>query len=406
MYAFSDKETSWLQFQKAYLTMEGSEKAVAVMRSLFEGLGHTVYGLDSADKVKYHAAAVLASNAVVGLFYSAQQLLSECGFAEEESRKLLAPLITENVSSIVKNGCAKALTGPVERADVQTVKNHLAALQGSDEEAVYRSISKKLTALANAMLTAYDYSTAKLQDEAGIHGILVGDSLGNVILGYEDTISVTMEDMIHHGAAVARGAKNALVVVDMPFMSYQTSVYDAVVNAGRLMKEGRANAVKLEGGVSVCPQIKAITDAGIPVMAHLGLTPQSINAFGGFKVQGKNEVAARKLIDDAKAVEEAGAFALVLECVPAKLAKIISEQLTIPTIGIGAGAGCDGQILVYQDMLGMFSDYTPKFVKRFAEVGSVMKEAFANYIKEVQAETYPADEHTFKIDDGVLEKLY
>ena len=257
-----------------------------------------------------------------------------------------------------------------------------------------------------AMLTAYDYSTAKLQDEAGIHGILVGDSLGNVILGYEDTISVTMEDMIHHGAAVARGARNALVVVDMPFMSYQTSVYDAVVNAGRLMKEGRANAVKLEGGVSVCPQIKAITDAGIPVMAHLGLTPQSINAFGGFKVQGKNEAAARKLIDDAKAVEEAGAFALVLECVPAKLAKIISEQLTIPTIGIGAGAGCDGQILVYQDMLGMFSDYTPKFVKRFAEVGSVMKEAFANYIKEVQAETYPAEEHTFKIDDEVLEKLY
>lgn len=257
-----------------------------------------------------------------------------------------------------------------------------------------------------AMLTAYDYSTAKLQDEAGIHGILVGDSLGNVILGYEDTISVTMEDMIHHGAAVARGAKNALVVVDMPFMSYQTSVYDAVVNAGRLMKEGRANAVKLEGGVSVCPQIKAITDAGIPVMAHLGLTPQSINAFGGFKVQGKNEAAARKLIDDAKAVEKAGAFALVLECVPAKLAKIISEQLTIPTIGIGAGAGCDGQILVYQDMLGMFSDYTPKFVKRFAEVGSVMKEAFASYIKEVQAETYPAEEHTFKIDDEVLEKLY
>ena len=257
-----------------------------------------------------------------------------------------------------------------------------------------------------AMLTAYDYSTAKLQDEAGIHGILVGDSLGNVILGYEDTISVTMEDMIHHGAAVARGAKNALFVVDMPFMSYQTSVYDAVVNAGRLMKEGRANAVKLEGGVSVCPQIKAITDAGIPVMAHLGLTPQSINAFGGFKVQGKNEAAARKLIDDAKAVEEAGAFALVLECVPAKLAKIISEQLTIPTIGIGAGAGCDGQILVYQDMLGMFSDYTPKFVKRFAEVGSVMKEAFANYIKEVQAETYPAEEHTFKIDDEVLGKLY
>ena len=256
------------------------------------------------------------------------------------------------------------------------------------------------------MLTAYDYSTAKLIDEAGINAILVGDSLGMVVLGYEDTLSVTMEDMIHHSAAVSRGIKDTLLITDMPFMSYQTSVYDAVVNAGRLVKEGHAQAVKLEGGREVCPQIKAIVDASIPVCAHLGLTPQSVNAFGGFKVQGKNEAAARKLIDDAKAVEEAGAFALVLECVPAKLAKIISEQLTIPTIGIGAGAGCDGQILVYQDMLGMFSDYTPKFVKRFAEVGSVMKEAFANYIKEVQAETYPAEEHTFKIDDEVLGKLY
>lgn len=257
-----------------------------------------------------------------------------------------------------------------------------------------------------AMLTAYDYSTAKLEDEAGINGILVGDSLGNVVLGYEDTISVTMEDMIHHGAAVARGAKDALVVIDMPFMSYQTSVYDAVVNAGRLMKEGRANAVKLEGGAEVCPQIKAITDAGIPVMAHLGLTPQSVNAFGGYKVQGKSEAAAKKLIEDAKAIEKAGAFAVVLECVPAKLAEMVSGKLDIPTIGIGAGAGCDGQILVYQDMLGMFSDYTPKFVKRFAEVGQVMKSAFADYIREVQEGSYPAPEHTFQIDEEVLEKLY
>ena len=201
-----------------------------------------------------------------------------------------------------------------------------------------------------AMLTAYDYSTAKLQDEAGIHGILVGDSLGNVILGYEDTISVTMEDMIHHGAAVARGAKNALVVVDMPFMSYQVSVEEAMYNAGRLMKEGRCQAVKLEGGASVCPQIKAITAASIPVMAHIGLTPQSVNVFGGFKVQGKSEEGAKKLIEEAKAVEEAGAFAIVLECVPAKLAEIISESINIPTIGIGAGSGCDGQILVYQDL--------------------------------------------------------
>lgn len=256
------------------------------------------------------------------------------------------------------------------------------------------------------LLTAYDYSTARLMDEAGINGILVGDSLGNVMLGYEDTISVTMEDMIHHGAAVARGAKNALVIIDMPFMSYQTSVYDAVVNAGRLMKEGRATAIKLEGGSEVCPQIKAITAASIPVMAHLGLTPQSINAFGGFKVQGKSEAAARKLIEDARAVEEAGAFAVVLECVPAKLAKIVSESISIPTIGIGAGKGCDGQILVYQDMLGMYSDFTPKFVRRFANVGETMKAAFAEYCKSVQDGTFPAPEHEFAISDDVLDKLY
>ena len=256
------------------------------------------------------------------------------------------------------------------------------------------------------MLTAYDYSTAKLIDEAGVNSILVGDSLGNVILGYEDTISVTMEDMIHHGAAVARGAKNALVVIDMPFMSYQTSVYDALVNAGRLMKEGRGDAVKLEGGVEVCPQIKAIVDAGIPVCAHIGLTPQSINAFGGFKVQGKSEAAAKKLLEDAKAVEEAGAFAAVIEGVPAKIAALITEQLHIPTIGIGAGKDCDGQVLVYQDMLGMFSDFTPKFVKRYANIGEVMKEAFQNYIKEVQDGIFPAEENTYKVDDSVIEKLY
>ena len=256
------------------------------------------------------------------------------------------------------------------------------------------------------MLTAYDYSTAKLIDEAGVNSILVCDSLGNVILGYEDTISVTLEDMIHHGAAVARGAKNALVVIDMPFMSYQTSVYDALVNAGRLMKEGRGDAVKLEGGVEVCPQIKAIVDAGIPVCAHIGLTPQSINAFGGFKVQGKSEAAAKKLLEDAKAVEEAGAFAVVIEGVPAKIAALITEQLHIPTIGIGAGKDCDGQVLVYQDMLGMFSDFTPKFVKRYANIGEVMKEAFQNYIKEVQDGVFPAEENTYKVDDSVIEKLY
>lgn len=256
------------------------------------------------------------------------------------------------------------------------------------------------------MLTAYDYSMAKLIDEAGINMILVGDSLGMVMLGYEDTISVTMEDMIHHTRAVARGVSNALVVADMPFLSYQTSVYDAVCNAGRLMKEGRAQAVKLEGGKEFAEHIRAITNASIPVVAHLGLTPQSLNAFGGFKVQGKSEEAARKLVEDAKAIEEAGAVAVVLECVPAKLAELISGQLHIPTIGIGAGAGCDGQVLVYQDMLAMFGDFKPKFVKQFAEIGAMMKEAFGKYMEEVKSGAFPAPEHTFKIDDDVIQKLY
>jgi 3-methyl-2-oxobutanoate hydroxymethyltransferase len=257
-----------------------------------------------------------------------------------------------------------------------------------------------------SMLTAYDYSTAKLVDEAGINSILIGDSLGMTMLGYENTLSVTMEDMIHHTAAVARGAKNALIVADMPFMSYQTSVYDAVVNAGRLIKEGGAQAVKLEGGLEVCEQIRAIVNASIPVVAHLGLTPQSINAFGGFKVQGKGEAAAQKLLDEARAVEKAGAFGVVLECVPEKLARYISEQLSIPTIGIGAGAGCDGQVLVYQDMLALFSDFKPKFVKYFANIGEQMKEAFRAYDKEVKDGTFPAKEHTYAMDDSIIDKLY
>ena len=256
------------------------------------------------------------------------------------------------------------------------------------------------------MLTAYDYTTAKLLDESGIDSILVGDSLGMVVLGYDDTLSVTMEDMIHHSAAVARGAKNALIVTDMPFMSYQTSVYDAVVNAGRLVKEGKAQAVKLEGGIEFCEHIKAIVKASIPVCAHIGLTPQSINAFGGFKVQGKGKQEAQRLLDEARAVEEAGAFAVVLECVPEKLAKKISESISIPTIGIGAGAGCDGQVLVYQDMLAMYSDFKPKFVKQYAQVGSVMKDAFRQYIDEVKSGAFPSEEHTFKIDDDIIENLY
>lgn len=255
------------------------------------------------------------------------------------------------------------------------------------------------------MLTCYDYSTAKLMDAVGVEILLVGDSLGNTMLGYENTLPVTMEDMLAHTAAVSRGAKNALILGDMPFLSYQTSVYDAVMNAGRFMKEAGANAVKLEGGARVCPQIRAIVDADIPVCAHIGLTPQSVNAFGGFKVQGKSIEAARTLIEDAKRVEEAGACMVVLEGIPAKLAEIITDTVSIPTIGIGAGAGCDGQVLVYQDMLGMFTDYVPKFVKQFANVGEVMSQAFADYMQEVKAGTFPAQEHTYKISDDVIEAL-
>ncbi len=255
------------------------------------------------------------------------------------------------------------------------------------------------------MLTCYDYSTAKLMDEAGIEILLIGDSLGNTILGYEDTLPVTMEDMIHHTAAVSRGAKNALIIADMPFMSYQTSVYDAVKNAGRLIKEGRANVVKLEGGARVCEHIEAITKADIPVCAHIGLTPQSVNAFGGMRVQGKSEEAARELLEDAKRVESAGASLLVLEGIPAKLASLITESVSIPTLGIGAGADCDGQVLVYQDMLGMFHDFVPKFVKQFANVGDVMTQAFVDYMKEVKEGTFPAPEHTYKIDDEIIERL-
>lgn len=267
-------------------------------------------------------------------------------------------------------------------------------------------ISAKHSGEKLTMLTAYDYSMAKLIDECGINGILVGDSLGMVCLGYKDTLSVTMDDMLHHTKAVARGTTNALVVGDMPFMSYQTSLYDAVKNAGRFVQEAGAQAIKLEGGAVVCPQIQAIVNAQIPVMGHIGLTPQSVNMFGGFKVQGKNIADAKKLIEDAKKIEAAGAFAIVLECIPAKLAYIISKEISIPTIGIGAGAGCDGQILVYQDMLNMFSDLKPKFVKNFANVGDLMREGFKSYIKEVNEGTFPGEEHCFKIDNDILNKLY
>ena len=255
------------------------------------------------------------------------------------------------------------------------------------------------------MLTAYDYTTAKIIDECGVNSILVGDSLGMVMLGYENTLPVTMEDMIHHTAAVARGVENAFVVADMPFMSYQVSVREAVINAGRLIKEGSANAVKLEGGAEVCEQIEAIVNASIPVVAHLGLTPQSVNAFGGFKVQGKTFERVRKLIDDALKIQQAGACAVVLEGIPAKLADIITKKLFIPTIGIGAGNGCDGQVLVYQDMLGLTTGHTAKFVKRFADLGDMMRKGINDYITETKNTAFPSEEHTYAIDDDIINKL-
>jgi 3-methyl-2-oxobutanoate hydroxymethyltransferase len=257
-----------------------------------------------------------------------------------------------------------------------------------------------------SMLTAYDYHTACTIDEAGIDMILVGDSLGNVMLGYENTLAVTVEDMIHHGKAVCRGAKEAFVVIDMPFMSYQTSVEDAVRNAGRIMKETNCQAVKLEGGVEYADRIKAIVEAGIPVVAHIGLTPQSVNAMGGYRVQGKSLEQARKLLADAKAVEEAGAFAITLECVPEALAKMITEQTSALTIGIGAGKYCDGQVLVYQDMLGYNDSFIPKFVKKYADLHSTMLQAFKEYKQECELRTFPESNRTYTIKEEVLEELF
>lgn len=256
-----------------------------------------------------------------------------------------------------------------------------------------------------AMVTSYDYSMARLVDEAGIDGILVGDSLGMVTLGYDDTLPVTVDDMVHHTKAVSRGAKNALIVADMPFLSYHVNADETVKNAGRLIQEGNAHAVKLEGGYEILDKVEAILKAQIPVMGHIGLTPQSVNAFGGFKVQGKNKEQIQKLIDDAKYLEDAGAFAIVLECIPQEVAKIISEKVSIPTIGIGAGKYCDGQILVVNDMLGMYSDFTPKFVKQYKNLKIDIDEAIKTYIEEVGNSAFPEDKHTFKINEKILNEF-
>ena len=257
------------------------------------------------------------------------------------------------------------------------------------------------------MVTAYDYAMAKNVCEAGIEMILVGDSLGNVVLGYNSTVPVTMEEMLHHTKAVMRGAQGALVVGDMPFMSYQASVVDGMYNSARFLKETGCAAVKLEGGSEVCELVHKLTQAGIPVVGHIGLTPQSVNQLGGFKVQGKSAAAAQKLLDDARSLEQAGAFSIVLECVPELLAKKVTESLqTAATIGIGAGKYCDGQVLVCNDLLGFTDGFCPKFVKRYADVHGEIVNAVKGYIADVKARSFPAAEHTFKIDDDVLDKLY
>ncbi len=264
---------------------------------------------------------------------------------------------------------------------------------------------KKERGEAITMLTAYDYPTAMAMDKAGVDSILVGDSLAMVVLGYENTLPVTMEEMLHHARAVARGAKSTLLVGDMPFMSYQVSVEDAVRNAGRFLQSGGMDAVKLEGGRERADAVRAIVNAGIPVMGHLGLTPQSVNQLGGFRAQGKTAIAAKRLLEDAKILEEAGAFSLVLEAVPARLADYISKQISIPTIGIGAGAGCDGQVLVTHDLLGLFERFTPKFVKQYANFHAEMNKAFTDFIDDVENKRFPAVEHTVEMTDEEWEEF-
>lgn len=255
------------------------------------------------------------------------------------------------------------------------------------------------------MLTAYDYVTARMVDEAGVPLILVGDSLGMVMLGYDSTIPVTMDDMIHHTKAVVRGTRKALVVGDMPFMTYHISLSDTLSNATRFIQEAGAQAVKLEGGEVVAEQVRRLVGCGIPVMGHIGLTPQSIHQLGGFKAQGKVAKEARKLLDDAHVLEEAGAFAIVLECTPAPLSELITEKLTIPTIGIGAGPGCDGQVQVISDILGLYTDFVPKHARQYARLAGEIKNAVASYMSEVKSLAFPTGEHSYTMDDSIIKQL-
>ena len=255
------------------------------------------------------------------------------------------------------------------------------------------------------MVTAYDYTAARIADAAGIPILLVGDSLGMVVLGYDSTIPVTMDDMVRHTRMVSRGTSNALIVADLPFMAYQVDANEAMRNAGRLMQEGGAHTVKMEGGVAIADTVRRIVDAGAPVMGHLGLTPQSVNALGGYRVQGRTRETARRLLDDAVALQDAGAYSVVLECVPSQLAKVITERLTIPTIGIGAGPDCDGQVQVFHDMLGLFADFVPKHARRYATLSDDIAVAFRQYADDVRAGTFPDESESFTMNEAVLSDL-
>ena len=255
------------------------------------------------------------------------------------------------------------------------------------------------------MLTAYDFPSAKIAVEAGVEVLLVGDSLGMVVLGYDSTVPVTMEDMLHHTRATRRGAPDAFIIADMPFLAYATPA-QAIANAGRFLKEAGADSVKVEGGVDAVPVIEALVRAGVPVLGHIGLTPQTASSLGGYRLQGRDEAGARRLLEDAVAIERAGCWGIVLELIPAALARAITGRVGIPTVGIGAGPDCDGQVLVFHDLVGLFSGFTPKFAKRYAEAGALMREGISRYVAEVKAGTYPAEEHSFGMDEAVLRRIY
>ena len=445
---FSEVTTPVKDLEVTKFTLEGNTNGKDEIQKILKTTNNQFFIINKDSKILYHAAACVLSNYMVTLIDSGFEMLKKSGIDQDEISDAFLPLITATLSNVQKMGTVNALTGPIVRGDENTISKHMDAIESTMPETLnfYQTmgiatlnmikdkridsvkyqklmnivmkgkkmkskftVSSFLKAKADnekiTMLTAYDYSMAKIVDGSGIDAILVGDSLGMVVQGYESTLEVTMDDMVYHCKAVARGTENALIVGDMPFLSYHISEEEAVRNAGRLIQEGKAHAVKLEGGVDMADKVRAIVKAQIPVMGHIGLTPQSVNVFGGFKVQGKDKAQAVSVIEDAVALEKAGAFAIVLEGIPEKLAKLITEKISIPTIGIGAGRYCDGQVLVIHDLLGMYSGQSPKFSKRYAALNETIQVAIENYIGEVKDLKFPEEKHTFTIDDKIIEEI-